>query len=194
MSGLLSDMLFDVRRGLRPTLTIVGVVFAGFFLLLALVLGVFYLATGRATPPKSPIDAAIPVTAYAPSVIQVFDCVQTGPSCPYYDKSKQYLMQVVPDEGLTYTPRTVADPGSDGPDGAKVVRLGPATSAADWAAVGKAVTLSGAANETTVTEKNVSMPDAQTATFTVARRTATMKFAVTQESIQIISVIYTAER
>lgn len=197
MSNLLSNALFDVRRMVRPALGIATVATVAFFTVIFAVVGVFYFASGRATPPSSPLDAKIPVSTVAPSVVQVFDCVRVGEeTCPYYDQSTEYLIQASPQDGLTYTPLKPDDPGTLQADGTRVVHLTRQTPAADWAAVGRAVTLDGAATEKTVTEKTVTVVDAQTGTFPVpgTGQTGTVRISLSQTAITVLSVTYSGSR
>lgn len=194
--SLLSNAWFDVRRGLRPALSFTAIACTAFFIIIALIVGVFWLVTGQAKPPTSPLDTSIPITAVGPSVVQVFDCVRAGDECPYFEKSKEFLIAGAPSTGLVYTPLKDDDPGTLDADGNRVIRLSTATTPQEWAAVGRAVTLNGKASEKTVTEKTVTQVNAQTVTYPVpgTNKTGTIVLSLSQSSIVVVSVTYAETR
>lgn len=182
-----NEVLAEIRYEARQrTPWLVGIV--ALFVLAFAAVAVFVGSRAHSARPTMP---DIPLTSFAPAVIEVFECVRT--ECPEADQAKQWLIAHTPragagsEGGLTYTPRTAADPGSSTADGARRVVLDETTDNETWKQLAAAVTLDGNASPATVTE-NSTLPDPAdptVAVFTVptASGTATfrMRFTVAQQ-------------
>lgn len=191
--SLLDDFRYDVKASARPALIIGLAVPLVIVLAMATTVGVFYFIQNKAKPPTNGLDPRISIAAFTPGIIQVAECISTGPGCPQYQDSKAYMIQATPAAGLLYSPLTKTDPGTL-ERGTRRLRLEKTTPEQQWQAWAKAVTLDGRANTSTVRETGVTV-DGQAGRFVLAERspayTGNMVFSVQQAGVLVESITYT---
>lgn len=197
--GFVDELRFSIHHQSERVLKWVFILTLGFFTIAGLVVGGYALYL-RSTdpPPKSANDAQIPLTAFAPSMLQAYTCILDGPDkCSQHSKAKRYLAESAPPAGIQYTPRTAKDPGTLTPDGQRQIKVGAQTTPAQWKALAAAITLNRQANPTTVNENTVQKQGKNEVSFRVPADkgspavTGTMRFKVSDGEVSMQSVAYT---
>lgn len=197
--GLADELRFSLYHQSDRVLKVVASITLGFFLVAGLCVGGYalYLRTTE-PPPKSANDARIPLTAFAPSMLQAYTCILDGPKkCDQHDRAKKYLTDTSPPGGIRYTPLSPRDPGTTTPDkGHRQVKLGKHTTPAQWKALATAITLNRQANPSTVNETTVEKQGENEVTYPIPARNGspaavgTMRFRIADGQVSMQSVTY----
>lgn len=194
----MSMFLDDLRASVPRAVKVVAVSFLAFFVIGGVIVAGAGIALHKAALTQGDLDSKIPLTQYAPGIVQVFGCVRVGPECTNYKQSMDYLTRIAP-EGFNYTPLHASDPGSPTGDGTKHVTLNQNTSRRDIRAVAAAVTLNGRVSTATVTPDTVhDKPDQKVAYAVPASkgapaRSGIMSFGSHDGEVTLLSVVYANE-
>lgn len=196
MSSMFDDAAFELRRHFKPVALLMLGLFALLLVAFVVVALVVTMVINNVRPPEAPNDARIPSTAYGYAAVQVFDCVEQGPTCAEFERSKNYLRMSSVVGGITYTPIT-----KDGEVGdAKTVKFTKESADKEFMDFGSEITGEGTITPLTLHEtmfrEGQSSVENSTTYFsfdypkTDLTVDGTMSFTLTEQQVVIKSVSY----